>query len=88
MPYSSLNKPLLIRTRRQGDKIKLKGMNGTKKVKDIFIDAKVPINKRNSWPVLEDGSGNILWLPGLKKSSFEEYGLSEGDCVVLEYKEQ
>lgn len=88
MPHSSVNMPLLIRTRKQGDKIKLKGMNGTKKVKDIFIDAKVPINKRNSWPVLEDGCGNILWLPGLKKSSFEESRLPKGDYVVLQYKEQ
>ncbi|WP_411334268.1 tRNA lysidine(34) synthetase TilS [Metabacillus indicus] len=88
MPAKSLTKPLLIRTRRQGDKIKLKGMNGTKKVKDIFIDAKVPVHRRNSWPVLEDGSGKILWLPGLKKSSFEDAGCGAGDYVVLQYKEQ
>lgn len=33
--------PLTIRTRKIGDRIKLKGMNGLKKVKDIFIDHKL-----------------------------------------------
>ena len=39
--------PLTIRTRKIGDRIKLKGMNGSKKVKDIFIDHKLPLRDRD-----------------------------------------
>ncbi|QGQ43946.1 tRNA lysidine(34) synthetase TilS [Metabacillus sediminilitoris] len=79
--------PLIVRTRKQGDKINLKGMNGRKKVKDIFIDEKIPLHNRNSWPIVEDGNGNILWIPGLKKSSFEAEYTDENEYVVLNYDE-
>lgn len=59
--------PLSVRSRKNGDKMRVRGMNGTKKIKDIFIDEKVPLSQRESWPVVEDGEGNILWLAGLKK---------------------
>ena len=74
--YSSDNKngvvlPLTVRTRRSGDKILLKGMNKHKKVKDIFIDAKIPMAERDMWPVVVDANGNIVWIPGIKKSQFD-----------------
>ncbi|HHY75113.1 MAG TPA: tRNA lysidine(34) synthetase TilS [Bacillus bacterium] len=62
--------PLHIRNRKTGDRMTLKGMSGTKKIKDIFIDEKLPRDKRDSWPIVEDANGQILWLPLLKKSAF------------------
>jgi tRNA(Ile)-lysidine synthase len=85
--YKSLVGPLIVRTREQGDKIKLKGMNGRKKVKDIFIDEKIPLHSRYSWPIVEDGNGNILWLPGLKKSIYEADSSNKDEYVLLHYKE-
>src|SRR5699024_8265052 len=64
--------PLSIRMRRNGDKMTLKGMNGTKKLKDIFIDGKVPKNKRDTWPIVTDARGEILWVPQLKQSSLAD----------------
>lgn len=63
--------PLHVRTRKSGDKMKLKGLGGTKKIKDIFIDCKVPLKERDIWPVVVDSRDNIVWLPGLKKSKFD-----------------
>ncbi|MGM0847002.1 MAG: tRNA lysidine(34) synthetase TilS [Bacillota bacterium] len=60
--------PLRIRTRKPGDRMKVKGLNGTKKVKDIFIDEKIPVRLRDSWPVIEDDNGVVLWIPNLRKS--------------------
>src|SRR5699024_8111317 len=34
--------PLKVRTRKPGDRMSWKGLNGTKKIKDIFIDEKIP----------------------------------------------
>jgi tRNA(Ile)-lysidine synthase len=63
--------PIKIRSRKMGDRMTLKGMIGSKKIKDIFIDRKVPVQERDTWPVITDGEDTIIWLPGLKKSSFE-----------------
>ncbi|PAQ14844.1 tRNA lysidine(34) synthetase TilS [Bacillaceae bacterium SAOS 7] len=66
-----MNLPLYVRTRRQGDKISPKGMNGSKKLKRLFIDEKVPKTKRDQWPIITDHDGEVLWVPGLKKSKYE-----------------
>lgn len=62
--------PLHIRNRNSGDRMTLKGMKGSKKIKDIFIDEKIPRDQRDTWPIVEEANGNILWLPMLKKSAF------------------
>jgi tRNA(Ile)-lysidine synthase len=80
--------PLIVRNRRQGDRMKVKGMNGTKKVKTIFIDEKIPLEERDQWPIVEDADGNILWIPGLKKSIFEATNISKNNYIVLQYKKQ
>ena len=72
--------PLIIRTRRNGDRISLKGMTGSKKVKDIFIDMKIPLAQRDEWPIVTDREGRILWLPGMKKSNHES---TEGNRLLL-----
>ena len=64
--------PLKVRTRKKGDVMTLKNVKGSKKVKDIFIDEKIPLEKRNIWPVVTDAKGVILWVPGLKKSNFDK----------------
>ena len=62
--------PLYIRNRIDGDYIILKGLNKKKKVKDIFIEKKIPKEKRDKYPLLTDANNNILWIPNLKKSKY------------------
>lgn len=64
---SNIALPLHIRFREEGDRMTWKGLNGSKKLKDIFIDAKIPIHERNRWPIVTDNNGEIIWLVGLKK---------------------
>lgn len=77
--------PLIVRTRKDGDRISLKGMAGSRKLKDIFIDQKIPIQDRKSWPVVTDQDGNIIWLPGLKKSAIEDSGTKTGHHIHITY---
>ena len=77
--------PLIIRTRRMGDKIYVKGLNGSKKVKDIFIDKKISLNERDLWPIVLDSRGNVVWIPGIKKSKFDKKSNEEYD-IILSYK--
>lgn len=62
--------PLYLRNRRDGDHITLKGSNNKKKIKEIFIENKLPINIRKTYPILVDSNDNILWIPNIKKSKF------------------
>lgn len=75
--------PLVVRNRRNGDRMVWQGLNGSRKLKDLFIDEKIPRNKRDSWPVITDASGRILWLPGLRKAVLPTEG--EGRMVCLKY---
>lgn len=59
--------PLHIRTREPGDRMSWKGLNGSKKLKDIFIDLKIPKEDRDKWPIVVDNNGEIIWLIGIKK---------------------
>ena len=77
--------PIIVRTRKLGDKISVKGMNGKKKVKDIFIESKIDKSKRDIWPIVVDSMDNILWIPGLKKSKFDK-PKSEKCDIILKYQ--
>ena len=74
--------PIIIRTRRIGDKIYVKGLNGKKKVKDIFIDKKINLARRDTWPIVTDSEGKILWIPGLKKSKFDKQKKEKYDIIM------
>ncbi|WP_052340001.1 tRNA lysidine(34) synthetase TilS [Gorillibacterium massiliense] len=65
-----LSFPLCLRTRQEGDRIRIPGLNGSKKVKDVYIEEKVPQRQRSRLPVLTDAEGRILWLPGYRRSAY------------------
>lgn len=77
--------PLIVRTRKMGDKITLKGIGGTKKIKDIFINEKINMDERDLWPIVEDSLGRIVWIPGLKKSKFDKKK-NEFYDIILKYR--
>ena len=58
---------------------------GKKKIKDIFIDKKIPIRDRDLWPVVVDSAGKVVFLPGLKKSKFDKTNEEFYD-IILEYE--
>jgi tRNA(Ile)-lysidine synthase len=78
--------PLRIRSRQAGDRMTLFGMQGSKKVKDIFIDNKVPRRLRDSMPVLTDEE-NILWLPGIKRSNLAIKTVNTKQIVTIHIEE-
>lgn len=68
-PVAEVMFPLQIRHRKSGDKMSYKGLNGRKKLKDIFIDEKTPRHERDEKFLLVDNTGEILWLIGLRKKA-------------------
>ncbi|WP_307342640.1 tRNA lysidine(34) synthetase TilS [Caldalkalibacillus uzonensis] len=82
---ADLHFPLLIRNRRAGDKMQPLGMKGHKKVKDIFIDSKIPRYQRELWPIILDQQG-VLWIPGLKRSDRAKVTEQTQELYVLTMK--
>ena len=77
--------PLIVRTRRIGDKIRIKNLNGSRKVKDVFIDKKIALDKRDSWPIVVDSKDNVVWIPGITKSQFDKMKNDDYD-IILKYE--
>lgn len=75
--------PLTVRSRQPGDMMKVMGLNGTKKVKDIFIDEKIPPSLRSRIPIVTDGQGQILWIPGIRRSSIAAVGQHTSSIVLI-----
>lgn len=80
--------PLYIRNKKNGDFMEVLGLNGKKKVKDIFIEKKIPIQDRNSYPLLVDSEDNILWVPNLKKSKFNKKKEEKYDIILRYYERE
>lgn len=79
--------PIYIRNKNDGDKIEILGLKGSKKIKDIFIDEKVDFEIRKNYPVVIDSKGEVLWLPGLKKSKYDKSKQGNYD-IILKYQRE
>lgn len=64
-----LDDGLIVRSFQRGDRVRPLGMTGTRKLHDVFIDRKLPRERRASWPIIESRS-EILWVPGMLRSRF------------------
>lgn len=69
-----------VRSKEEGDKMVPFGHKSERKIKDIFIDMKIPKYKRNSIPLVVFGD-KILWVCGYKRSAL--YPLTDGSKDVV-----
>ncbi len=66
--YDKINEYVTVRKRKNGDRIIPLGMTGSKKLKDIFINMKVPKDYRDNIPVIQFDD-EIAWVLGVKTSN-------------------
>jgi tRNA(Ile)-lysidine synthase len=57
--------PLTVRNFHCGDRFRPLGLSGSQKVKDFFINNKVPYDQRAQCPILES-CGKIIWVVGFR----------------------
>ncbi len=72
--------PLTLRRWQQGDTIQPLGMRGRKKISDILIDEKIPLNLKSRQLVLKD-ERDIIWLVGMRMS--ESFKVEERSELVM-----
>lgn len=71
---------LVVRNRRDGDIFKPLKANGTKKLKEYFIDNKIPKSQRDSLPLIAINK-EIIWIVGNKTS--DNYKVTDNTKTVL-----
>jgi len=81
--YDKIKNTLRFRTRQTGDYIQINENGGNKKLKDFFIDCKVPKDYRERVLLLADGNC-ILWVVGFRMS--EGYKVSNNTKTILQIK--
>ena len=64
------------------------GTEGKKKIKDIFIESKVPLAKRKTYPIVTDANDNVLWIPNIKKSKYNVKNNEFYDIILTSYEER
>lgn len=57
---------LMLRSWLEGERMQPLGMEGTKKLSDLFTDDKVERERRHLVPVVARANGEILWVVGLR----------------------
>jgi tRNA(Ile)-lysidine synthase len=81
--FALLKEPLVLRTWKEGDKMKPLGMRGKKKVSDILIDDKTSMPDKEKQLVLES-DGEIVWL--INRRISEIFKITEQTSTILRLK--
>ena len=77
---SRLEFPVTLRAWSPGDRMKYS--YGSKKLKKIFAEKRVPLEERSRVPVVLDGGERVLWIPGVARSSLLLPG-AEDDALMV-----
>jgi tRNA(Ile)-lysidine synthase len=80
--YDKIENAVVIRNRREGDYIQINSSGGHKKLKDYFIDQKIPQKLRDSRLLVADGN-HIMWIPGDGERMSEKYKVDPTTQNVL-----
>lgn len=79
--YDIIKETIHIRTRNSGDYITIHSSGGTQKLKEYFINEKIPSKERDKLMLVAEGH-HILWIPGYRVNP--AYQISEHTKQILE----
>ncbi|WP_053955564.1 tRNA lysidine(34) synthetase TilS [Inediibacterium massiliense] len=85
--YDKIRGNLVIRNRKDGDRFFPLGMKGSKKLKDFFIDEKIPKQKRDEIPLICDEK-EIMWIVGYRVSEKYKIDQDTKKILVMSYKKK
>jgi len=66
LDFDKTGSDLRVRFFQAGDRLRPLGMKGSKKLKSLFIDEKVPQEMRSRIPILTTGDNDIIWVYGMR----------------------
>lgn len=74
---------MVVRNFRTGDRFRPLGMHGSKKLKDYFIDQKIPRSFRCRLPILEV-DGKIAWVVGFRMDERFKVNQHVQNCIQID----
>ena len=81
---TTISLPISVRSIKKGDRILVKGMQHEKRVSRIFIDEKIPSQKRSKCPIITEQEHGILAVVGLRYcNKFSESKRPDDDRFIL-----
>ncbi|MFT4145782.1 MAG: tRNA lysidine(34) synthetase TilS [Mobilitalea sp.] len=80
--YDKIENAVEVRGRKEGDYIQINSLSGRKKLKDYFIDHKIPKQLRDSLVLIADGN-HIMWIVGYGDRMSEKYKVDDTTTKVL-----
>ncbi len=63
-----ISSPAVVRTWQAGDRLERSGPQDARRVKRYLSDAGVRGLDRVGWPVVVEGGGNVVWIPGVRRA--------------------
>lgn len=73
--------PFTIHNRQPGDRMTPLGMDeGSVKIGDLMINAKLPRRARTNWPLILV-AGKVVWVPGIRQSS--QYAVHDNSETII-----
>jgi len=82
----ALSLPCVVRSWRPGDRLRLLGVGGTKKLQDLFVDRKVPRDVRAAVPVVAGQDDRVIWVAGYATSGDFAITGATRDVVILKLR--
>ncbi|MBE0466493.1 MAG: tRNA lysidine(34) synthetase TilS [Candidatus Desulforudis sp.] len=79
----SLTLPLYVRNRRPGDSFAPQGVGGSMKLKEFFINCKVPRLERDWIPLVLDRRDRLVWVAGYRIADFCKLSPQTRTVVLL-----
>jgi len=83
---SKVELPFLVRPWHPGDRFRPLGAPGSAKLQDMFVNRKVPAERRGALPVICAGDGEILWVPGFSPAERAKLTDFSTEGVQLTYR--
>ncbi|MFQ5530945.1 MAG: tRNA lysidine(34) synthetase TilS, partial [Gemmatimonadota bacterium] len=74
--------PLTVRGWQAGDRIRMPA--GSRKVKRVFGEARIPAWARHSIPIVADRTGSVLWIAGLTRGVDEDEAQDQKLVIEIE----
>jgi tRNA(Ile)-lysidine synthase len=81
--YDQLELPLAVRTRRAGDRLRLFGMQGTKRLKKLLGELRIPAGARDR-VALVVSNGQIIWVAGYRRAQAAPVAEQTSRLLILE----
>ena len=83
---TGVNLPLIVRQWQHGDRFRPLGAPGSAKLQDLFVNRKVPVERRSVLPVVCGADDVVLWVPGFSPAEHTKLTNQTATGVQLTYR--